>query len=48
MNKDYLMYIMAKCEHSDELEKIGEDELLVVLEKASTLTMIKDKLLKSE
>ena len=48
MNSQYLMYIMGKGEHSESIEKIGEDELLMVLEKASTLTLIKDKLIKSD
>jgi hypothetical protein len=48
MNSQYLMYVMAKSEHSDQVEVINDDELLVVLEKASFLTQIKDKLVKCE
>jgi hypothetical protein len=48
MNNQFLMYLIGKGEQSDSIEAIREDELLVVLEKASTLTLIKDKLLKSE
>lgn len=47
-NSQFLMYVMAKSEDSDQIAEIGEEELLVVLEKASFLTLIKDKLIKSE
>ena len=48
MNSKHLMYIMPKSTDSDQIETIREDELLVVLEKASCLTQIKDKLIKCE
>jgi|LakMenEpi03Aug12_release.lakeMendotaPanAssembly.Ray.scaffolds.fasta_scaffold2290725_1 hypothetical protein len=48
MNSKHLMYVMPKSYDSDQIQPIGEDELLVVLEKASCLTQIKDKLIKCE
>jgi hypothetical protein len=48
MNSKHLMYVMPKSCDSDQIQPIGEDELLVVLEKASCLTQIKDKLIKCE
>ena len=48
MNSQHLMYVMAKSPEADLIEPINEDELLVVLEKANSLTMIKDKLIKCE
>lgn len=49
MSKEYLMYLMGKGPGSDRFEEdLREDELLVVMEKASTLSLIKDKLIKSE
>lgn len=46
MNSKHLMYIISKSEESDQIEPINEDEMLVVFEKASFLTQIKDKLIK--
>lgn len=48
MNSKHLMYVMPKSNDSDQIQSIGEDELLVVLERASCLTQIKDKLIKCE
>lgn len=48
MNSKHLMYVMPKSNDSDQILPIREDELLVVLEKASCLTQIKDKLIKIE
>ena len=47
-NSKYLMYVMPKCPEADALEVITEDELLLVTEKASFLTLIKDKLIKCD
>ena len=47
-NSKYLMYVMPKCPEADALEIITEDELLLVTEKASFLTLIKDKLIKCD
>lgn len=46
MNSKHLMYIISKSAESDLIEPISEDEMLVVFEKASFLTQIKDKLIK--
>ena len=48
VSKDFIMYVMSKSEFSDEIEVIGEEELLVVLEKASSLALVRDKLIKNE
>ena len=47
-NSKYLMYVMPKCPEADAMDPISEDELLLVMEKASSLTLIKDKLIKCE
>lgn len=46
MNSKHLMYIISKNAECDLIEPINEDEMLVVFEKASFLTQIKDKLIK--
>lgn len=48
MNSRHLMYVMPKNSDSDQIHEIKENELLVVLEKASCFTQLKDKLIKCE
>ena len=48
LTSQFLMYVMAKSKEADQLTEISEDELLVVIEKASTLALVKDKLVRSE
>ena len=48
LTSQYLMYVMAKSREAGELAEIGEEELLVVVEKASTLALVKDRLTRSE
>ena len=43
-----LMYILTKSKESDEIQEIRDNELLVVMERASLFSLIKDKLQKCE
>ena len=43
-----LMYILAKSKESDEIQEIRDDELLVIMERPSLYSLIKDKLQKCE
>lgn len=43
-----LMYIMTKSKETDEIENIRDNELLVVMERPSLFSLIKDKLQKCE
>lgn len=43
-----LMYILAKSKESDEIQEIRDNELLVVMERPSLYSLIKDKLQKCD
>lgn len=43
-----LMYILTKSKESDEIQEIRDNELLVVMERASLFSLIKDKLQKCD
>ena len=51
MNSQFLMYVISGASGSLPdlpVAAVGEDELLLVLEKASAMTLVKDKLIKVE
>lgn len=43
MTKNWLIYLIGKCFLSDKVHKIKENELLLIMEKVSLVSQIKDK-----